>query len=264
MSSMNMIGNTILITGGGSGIGRGLAESFHALGNQVIIAGRREQQLQETIAANAGMQFLILDQGSPESIRGFAGKVVEQYPQLNVLVNNAGIQRMESLRAGTVDDGELTVTTNLLGPMRLTAALLPTLIAQPKAAIVNVTSALAFLPQVLVPTYCATKAAMHSYTQSLRFQLRDSSVQVIEIVPPMVQTGLQGSRGNSPHAMPLAEFIAETMGLLKDSAQALEIVVARAKLLRFAESRGDFDATFTNLNNGVVAAMIKGADDFPP
>jgi uncharacterized oxidoreductase len=258
MSSMNMMGNTILITGGGSGIGRGFAESFHALGNQVIIAGRREQQLQETVAANTGMQFLILDQASPESIRSFAEKVIQQYPELNVLINNAGIQRMESLRAGAVDDGELTLTTNLLGPIRLTAALLPTLIAQPKAAIINVTSALAFLPQVMVPTYCATKAAMHSYTQSLRFQLKKSSVQVIEVVPPMVQTALQGSRGNSPHAMPLTEFIAETMGLLKDSAQATEIVVARAKLLRFAESRGEFDATFTNLNNAVIAAMAKG------
>jgi uncharacterized oxidoreductase len=252
---MQMTGNTILITGGGSGIGRGLAEAFHVLGNEIVIAGRREQQLKETAAANPGMQYLQLDQGDSESIRIFSATLVREYPKLNVLVNNAGIQRVEFLRNGALADAELTVATNLLGPMRLIAALLPTLLAQPKSAILNVSSGLAFLPQVMVPSYCATKAAIHSYTQSLRFQLKESSTQVIEIVPPMVQTELQGARGNSPHAMPLKDYITETIGLLKDSPEATEIIVDRVKQFRFAEKNGVFDTTFTNLNSAVVAAF---------
>jgi uncharacterized oxidoreductase len=118
-------------------------------------------------------------------------------------VNNAGIQRMEDLTSGQVTDAEAIVTTNLLGPIRLTAALLPFLLTKAEATILNVTSQLAFVPLAMIPTYCATKAALHSYTQSLRFQLRNSSVQVIEIIPPWLQTELQGERGRNPRAMPL-------------------------------------------------------------
>jgi len=139
---MDLTSNTILITGGGSGIGRGLAESFHALGNEVIIAGRREQQLKETVAANPGMQYLILDQGNAEAIGTFATRLLEEYPRLNVVINNAGIQRMENLIGGEIADAEAMVGINLLGPMRLTAALMPGLMAQPRATILNVSSAL--------------------------------------------------------------------------------------------------------------------------
>lgn len=242
------------MTGGGSGIGRGLAESFHALGNHVIIAGRRKQLLEETVAANPGMQSLVLDIDSADAIRSFAARLTQDYPGLNVVINNAGIQRTEDLTKGGLADTEATVTTNLLGPIRLTAALLPCLMAQPRAAIVNVSSALGFVPQTMTPTYCATKAAMHSYTQSLRYQLRESSVQVVEIIPPWVQTGLQGDRGNDPRAMPLDEYIAETMHILKSSPDATEIVVERAKAMRFAESSGGFDAFFKRFNDGTAAA----------
>lgn len=253
---MRMTDNTILITGGGSGIGRSLAESFHALGNHVILAGRREQKLRETAAANPGIEYLALDQGNADQIRRFGDRLITTHPKLNVLINNAGIQRVEDLTTGALADAEETVITNLLGPMRLTAALLPFLLKQPRAAVLNVSSGLAFVPSAMIPTYCATKAAMHSYTQSLRFQLRHTSVQVIEIIPPWVQTELQGERGMNPGAMPLEAYMAETMRTLTDSPDLTEVVSERAKPMRFAE-RGDYGAFFTNFNEGFAAAQRK-------
>jgi len=171
------------------------------------------------------------------------------------VINNAGIQRVEDLTAGDVGAAEETVAIDLLGPIRLTAALLPSLLAQPRAAIVNVSSGLAFMPSALTPTYCATKAAIHSYTQSLRFQLRETSVQVIEIVPPQVQTALQGERGFDPRAMPLDEYITETMTLLQTQPQADEIVVERAKRFRFAERERVYDDIYPAFNQAVTAAL---------
>ena len=157
---MKITGNTILITGGGSGIGRGLAKAFHSLGNHVIVAGRRQQALDETIAANPGMTSLTLDIQDPGNIRSFAAELAAHYPALNVLINNAGIMRVEKLAAQQEDlaDAESTIATNLLGPIRLTAALLPLLQKQPHSVILNVSSGLAFVPLASTPTYCATKA----------------------------------------------------------------------------------------------------------
>jgi uncharacterized oxidoreductase len=247
---MNWTGNTILITGGGTGIGRGLAESFHAMGNDVIIAGRRVEPLQETVAANPGMSYLTFDQDSAKSIQELAAQVAREHAAVNVLVNNAGIQLPENVLSGEIVDAEKMVVTNLLGPIRLTAALLPLLLKQPRAAILNVSSGLAFVPRAFTPTYCATKAALHSYTESLRFQLRESSVQVLELIPPWVQTGLQGDRSNDPRAMPLKQFIAETLQLLKSFPDAAEIVVERAQPVRTAERNGSYDALFTMINTG--------------
>ena len=187
---MKPTGNTILITGGGSGIGRALAQRFHDAGNTVIVAGRRREVLDEATRGRANMTAAVLDIEDPDAIAAFARRMAEEHPALNVLVNNAGIMRPEDL-SGPRDlaDAEATVTTNLLGPIRLTYALVEHLSGQPDAAIVNVTSGLAFVPLVMTPTYSATKAALHSYTVSLREQLR-GRVEVIELVPPAVQTDL--------------------------------------------------------------------------
>jgi uncharacterized oxidoreductase len=249
---MKTTGNTILITGGGSGIGRGLAEAFHALGNQVIIAGRRKQALEETTARNAGMASLLLDVKNPADIRSFAAQVATRYPKLNVLINNSGIMRVEKLQAQQDDlaDVESTIATNLLGPIRLTAALLPLLQKQSHSTIMNVSSGLAFVPLTATPTYCATKAAIHSYTQSLRFQLRKSTTEVLELIPPYVATDLLNG-GSDPRAMPLAEYLAEVMNILKTQPNATEICVERVKPLRFAVESGGYDSFFKNFNEAM-------------
>jgi len=252
---MQISGNTILITGGGTGIGRGLAEAFQAEGNQVIIAGRRKESLQAVVLANPGMKAAVLDIGNVESILSFAEQIKKDYPALNVVIQNAGIMKPEPLQKGMVADAEAIITTNLLGPIRLTAALLPLLLKQPRAVIMTVSSGLAFVPLAMTPTYCATKAAIHSYTQSLRYQLRDTSLQVLELIPPYVQTELTGPRqASDPNAMPLQDYIAESMTILKSSPDATEICVERVKPLRFAEASGGYDAFCKKFNDTMSAA----------
>lgn len=252
---MKMTGSTILITGGGSGIGRGLAEAFHMLGNQVIISGRRKEALDDTTAANPGMKSAVLDIENAEAIQSFAAQMKADFPALNVVIHNAGIARIEAVQAGTVTDAEATVMTNLLGPIRLNAALLPHLLAQPHAAILTVSSGIAFRPLAVSPTYSATKAAIHSYTECLRYQLKDTQVQVIELVPPYVQTELMGERqASDPNAMPLADFISEVMALLKSSPDAPEILVERVKAQRFSAASGDYDGFVQKFNDMMFAA----------
>jgi len=249
---MKLTGNTILITGGGTGIGRGLAESFHKLGNQVIIAGRRKQALDATTSANPGMKSVTLDIEDPAEIRSFAAKITSDYPALNVLINNAGIMRAEKLLAQPDDlvDAESIVTTNLLGPIRLTAALLPHLLRQEYSAIMNVSSGLAFVPLAMTPTYSATKAAIHAYTQSLRHQLKGTATDVVELIPPYVQTDLMNGAAD-PRAMPLAEFIAEVMNILGSLPNVSEVCVENVKRLRFAEKSGHYEEAFQGLNEAM-------------
>lgn len=247
---MHITGNTILITGGGSGIGRALAEALHARGNQVIITGRREAPLAETAAANPGMAFAALDIGDPAAVRAFAARIVTEHPALNVLINNAGIMKVEDLTADPfgLDIAEETIATNLLGPIRLTAALLPHLRKQSAATVMTVSSGLAFIPLATTPTYSATKAAIHSWSQSLRHQLADTSVEVLELAPPAVATDLMPGHAENPNSMPLADYTAEVIGLIeRQDTPRGEILVERVKPLRYAEAN-DYGAVFAMLN----------------
>lgn len=246
---MQQSGNTILITGGTSGIGRQLAERFHALGNTVIVAGRRRELLAEVERALPGARGYELDVESAEAIAAFATRVVAENPALNVLVNNAGIMRAETLSSRQdLGNAEAMITTNLLGPIRLTNAFVDHLSGQPNAALVNVSSGLAFVPLASYPTYSATKAAVHSWTQSLRRQLA-GKVEVMELIPPAVQTDLTPGQSTHEGYMPLNEFIDEVMSLFAQQPTPAEIGVRRLAVLRNAEAEGRFDTTFTALND---------------
>jgi uncharacterized oxidoreductase len=238
---MKTTGNTMLITGGTSGIGLGLAQRFHAAGNQVIIAGRRKDLLADIAAEHDGIATVHLDVTDAASISAAFDEATRRYPELNVLVNNAGIGLPENLLdPGHVQVAEATVATNLLGPIRVLAKFTPFLAAKPAAAIVNVTSGLAYTPLPAGPSYSATKAALRSFTESLRVQLSETNVQVIDLVPPAVRTTLL-DQTDSPYAMPLEEFLSEVMDLLANQPDATQILVERVKRQRFAEADGTYD-----------------------
>lgn len=227
---MKLTGNTIFITGGTSGIGRALAEAFHKLGNKVIISGRRRANLDEIVAANPGMAAIELDITDPASIAAAAATLIAEHPDLNVLINNAGIM-LPDQAAGRIDDRLMVdiVSTNLFGPIRMTSALVERLKGKEGAVIAYTSSVLGFVPLALTAVYSATKAAIHSYALSQRFLLKGAGVRVIEIAPPWVRTDLMNSR-EAEQAMPLDQFIDETMKLLGTDAD--EIVVDGAKALR--------------------------------
>ncbi|EQB13282.1 SDR family oxidoreductase [Sphingobium lactosutens] len=244
---MQSTGNTILITGGGSGIGAALAHEFHQAGNQVIIAGRRQSALDAVIADHPGMAAMTLDMEDAAAIPGFAQALIADFPGLNAVVLNAGIMVAEDRI--DLETAEATIATNLLGPIRLAHALLPHLQKQPASTILTVSSGLAFVPLAATPTYCATKAAVHSWSMSLRAQLKDSSVEVVEIVPPAVQTDLMPGHAENPNALPLADYIAETMALLRQEPTPPEIHVERVKYLSEAAQRGELEDVFRTLNS---------------
>lgn len=240
--------NTILITGGGSGIGRELALRFNELGNTVIVTGRRMQNLQSTIAGRKNMYAMELDVDDPEEINSFAKQVIAEYRSLNVLINNAGLMRYEDLsKLRDLQDVEAQITTNLLGPIRLTNALIDHLKRQANPVVVNVTSGLAFVPRGDAATYSATKAGMHSYTMSLREQLR-SKVEVIELIPPAVQTELTPGQSTREGYLPLNEYIDEVMTQFGQESPPEEIIVQRAGFQRWAEREGRFEDALRKLN----------------
>ncbi|MDN4640782.1 SDR family NAD(P)-dependent oxidoreductase [Agreia sp. PsM10] len=240
---MHLTGNTILITGGTSGIGLGLALRLQAGGNKVIIAGRRRALIETITTEHPGIDGIELDVADPESIAHARAQLEKSHPHLNVLVNNAGIMLKEDLLdPADVGIAEQHIAINLLGTIRLTYALLPLLAGKADAAIVNVTSSLAFVPYPVTPTYNATKAALHSFTESLRVQLSSAAtgIQVIEIVPPGVRTDLLDQRDNE-HALPLEDFLTELLGLLRDNPEARELVVDAAMPIRHALANGSYD-----------------------
>ena len=239
---MRLTQRTVLVTGGGTGIGRGLAEALHDLGNTVIVAGRRAHHLEDVASASPGIRTMALDITDPSSIARVAGNVVQNHPALDVLINNAGVMLDTDLTRPVADDDlERTVATNLLGPIRLISALIDHLSAAPSAAIVNVSSMLAYAPLARAPLYSATKSALHSYTLSLRHQLQATNIAVIEIAPPFTNTALQPINLTDPRAMPLDAFIAETVAALL--AGEPEAYVTSARQRRDAQRTGDIAAT---------------------
>lgn len=245
---MKRTGNTILITGGGSGIGEALAHRFHDLGNIVIIAGRRQDALDKAIEGRADMHAVAVDVEDPAAITAFAKTVIERFPALNVLINNAGIMRRETVdTARDLTDAEAMITTNVLGPIRLIDALVDHLVARPDSAIVNVTSGLSFVPLIVAPTYSATKAAVHSYTMSLREVLK-GKVEVIELAPPGVQTELTPGQATRSGYQPLEEFADEVLALFDEQPTPAEILVQRVRPLRFAERDDQMDMLLARVN----------------
>jgi len=245
---MELTGNTILITGGGSGIGHALAEALHKRGNKIIVAGRRGAHLNAVTEANPGMDAIELDITDVHSITSVAAALISRHPDLNVLINNAGIMQPDDVST-LIDDNllTLTVTTNLLGPIRLTSALIETL-KRNRGTVVYNTSVLAFVPLALTAIYSATKAALHSFVLSQRFTLKEKGVRVLELAPPWVRTELMNSQ-EAEEAMPLDQFIAETMQVLETDAD--EILVDAAKGLRANPGPGEHDLV-NNLNEHMV------------
>jgi uncharacterized oxidoreductase len=255
---MTPTGNTILITGGGSGIGAALAQRLHDAGNSVIVAGRRQEVLDETIAGRERMSAVTLDIDDPAAITAFAARVLAKHPALNVVINNAGIMKLEDVTVKRdLADVEATIVTNLLGPIRLIDAFVDHLKTQDGATIVNLTSGLAFVPLTAAPTYSATKAAIHSYTVSLRRALEEQ-VSVIEIAPPGVQTALTPGQETRPGYMPLDAFADEVMALWAELPASNEILVERVRPLRNAEADHRFSETLSQLNESAERARAAG------
>lgn len=242
---MDTRNDTILITGGGSGIGKAMAEALHARGAKVIIAGRRQAALDAVAAANPGMATAVLDVENPADITAFAARVTAEHPDLNVVINNAGIMVAE--HEIDLPVAEQIIAINLLGTIRLTAALLPHLKSKPSATVVTVSSGLAFVPLAAAPTYNATKAAIHSWSQSLRHQLKGTSIKVVEWAPPAVATDLMPGHAENPNSMPLADFTTESLALFEAGHD--EIMVERVKFLSEAEKRGEYAKVFEILNS---------------
>ena len=248
---MNISGNTIFIPGSTSGIGLALAVALKDSGNTVIVGGRRADVLDQIAAEHPGLDTVRIDTADPVSIEAAAKEVLARHPDLNVLVTMAGIMRREDWRepGSCLASAEEVITTNVLGPIRLIAAFIEQLRAQPDATIMTVSSGLAFTPLAITPSYNASKAAMHMLSESIRLQLAETSVKVVELEPPAVRTALLPGQEDSEGAMPLDEFIAEVMGLLEAEPDAKEIQVERVKFLRYGEARGDYDQVVAALNH---------------
>ena len=250
---MKITGNTILITGGTSGIGRALAEALHAKGNKIIVAGRRQTLLDEVTGKNEGMEGIAVDLSDSAAVQKFADDVKQRFPELNVLINNAGVARLEDYKADAIDTTEAAniIQTNITSVVQLTSALLPLLRKQAASTLMVTTSGLAFVPYPPGPVYGATKAFMHNWLDALRMQLRGTPVEVLELAPPYVQTELGGpQQASDPRAMPLKDFTEEVMQILESNKiEKGEILVKNVLPLRWAEKNGTYEQTLEMLAN---------------
>lgn len=247
---MKVKNRTVLITGGSSGIGKGLAEVFYRLGNQVIVAGRQEAALQKVCETHPGMSYIVFDVADADSVRRAAAELAERHPALDCLINNAGVQnRFDFAQEELPELAALSeeIDINLKGLIWTTTALLPQLRKNTGATIINVSSGLGFVPIAKMPVYCATKAAVHSFTQSLRHQLKSEGIGVIELIPPAVETRLdQGKREqNIPFQLSVAAFIDASLQALQTEAE--EIAIGSAENLR-EKSQQDPAAAFAQMN----------------
>lgn len=247
---MDLTNSTVFIPGATSGIGLALAVALHEQGSTVVVGGRRTELLEQIAADHPGLDTVRIDTTDPESIASAAKEVLDRHPNLDTLVTMAGIMRAEDWHhpEGFLDTAEQIVTTNVLGPIRLIGAFVEHLQTRPHATIVTVSSGLAFAPLAVTPTYDASKAAIHMLSEALRLQLADTSVDVVELVPPSVATDLMPGQRESAFAMPLDEFVTEVVDLLRTQPDAHEILVERVKFLRFGEARGDYDEVVRVLN----------------
>jgi short-subunit dehydrogenase involved in D-alanine esterification of teichoic acids len=247
---MDITGNTIFIPGSTSGIGLALALRLQAKGNTVIVGGRRTELLERITAEHPGIDTAQIDTADAASVRSAATEVLARHPNLNVVIAMAGVMKIEDWHDPDtfLESAESTITTNVLGPIRLIAAFVEHLQKQPAATIITVSSGLAFAPLRATPSYNASKAAIHMLTESLRLQLTNSTVELKELVPPSVQTDLVPGQRDNDAAMPLDEFLDEVMRLLETQPDGKEIQVERVKFLRYGEARGDYDKVVAALN----------------
>ncbi len=236
---MKLTDNTILIVGGTSGIGKELAKSLHALDNRVIVAGRRQELLNEMIADHPGISGIPVDVNDPVSLANFTFEVRTRFPEVNVLFANAGISRSEDMTSKdwNTAEAEHIIETNILGVLRVIGAVLPMLKDKENAAIVATSSNLAFMPRADFPTYCASKAFLHSWLQSLRHQLRHDAIEVLELAPPYVRTELTGAaQAVDPRAIAVDDYVAQVLELLERQEHPRgEVLLQRDLARRWAE-----------------------------
>lgn len=232
---MNTKNNTIFITGGTSGIGAAFAERFYSLGNKVIICGRREERLREMETKFPGMVALKCEMENADERNALAAKLISDYPELNIIINNAGVQLISDLtKPANLNRVHSEIETNIVAPLHLSSLFAGHLATKNEAAIINISSGLSFVPLAHVALYCATKAALHSLTLSLRYQMRKTNVKVFEIIPPQVDTelgaDLRGGQAGTHGGLPLADFLEEAMSGIEND--VLETAVAGANRLR--------------------------------
>jgi uncharacterized oxidoreductase len=248
---MKTKGNTILITGGATGIGFALAETMVNAGNKAIICGRRENKLNEAKQKLPQIQIKVCDVSVEKEREALFVWAKDNYPDLNVLINNAGIQRMINLKKGTQElfNGKNEIETNFVAPIYLSAYFIPWFLKKKEAAIINVSSGLGFVPITAMPIYCATKAAVHSFTVSLRHQLKETAIKVFEIVPPAVDTelgkGTTSDESEEYRGIPASVVAEATIKALANN--EYEIIVGEAKGL-VEGARTNPEQAFQNLN----------------